>query len=224
MHSIVPKNDQGPLPIVVLISGGGSNLQAIIDNINNGLLNAKICAVISNKANAYGLQRAQQTQIPTEVIDHEHYPDRQSFDAQLTQCIESYQPKLIILAGFMRILTDDFVNHFYGKMINIHPSLLPKYRGLNTHQRALDAGDTEHGLSIHFVSAELDGGPLILQQTVPVLEDDNAQTLSERVLEQEHRAYSLVINWFANNRIDLIDEQVLLDGKRMTMTPGHDDI
>lgn len=201
------------LPIVVLLSGSGSNLQAIIDQIAEGRLNARIMAVISNKADAYGLERAKKAGIPTELIEHHQFDSRESFDAQLIKTIDKYQPKLIVLAGFMRILTDDFVNHYYGRMINIHPSLLPRYRGLHTHRRALEAGDFEHGLTIHYVSSELDGGPVILQKTVPVLEGDDEQTLAQRVLEQEHQAYPQVIQWIAENRVQVSGNQVLLDGK-----------
>ena len=210
-HSSGAKNTDKPLPIVVLISGGGSNLQTIIDRIADNTINAEICAVITNKPDAYGIKRAQKSNIPTEIIDHSQYDSRESFDAELTRRIEKYQPELIVLAGFMRILSDDFVNHFYGKMINIHPSLLPKYRGLHTHKRALDAGDSEHGLSIHYVSAKLDGGPVILQKTVPVLENDTESSLAERVLAQEHIAYPQVIQWFSQGRLQLIDNQVILD-------------
>ncbi|NOQ80207.1 MAG: phosphoribosylglycinamide formyltransferase, partial [Gammaproteobacteria bacterium] len=176
-------------------------------------LNARLCAVISNKADAYGIERAKKANIPIEIIDHKQYDSRESFDAELTQCIEKYQPQLIVLAGFMRILTDDFVNHFYGKMINIHPSLLPKYRGIHTHQRVLEAGDDIHGLSIHYVSAKLDGGPVILQKSIPVLEHDSEETLAKRVLEQEHIAYPQVIQWVAEGRLQLSDNQVMMDGK-----------
>ncbi|MCU7798911.1 MAG: phosphoribosylglycinamide formyltransferase [gamma proteobacterium symbiont of Lucinoma myriamae] len=205
-----------PLPIVVLISGGGSNLQSIIDRIADKTLNARLCAVISNKADAYGIERAKKANIPTEIIDHKQYDSRESFDAELTQCIEKYQPQLIILAGFMRILTDDFVNHFYGRMINIHPSLLPKYRGIHTHQRALEAGDNTHGLSIHYVSAELDGGPIILQKSVDILDNDTEESLAQRVLVQEHIAYPQVIQWFTEGRLQLTDNQVMMDGKPLT--------
>lgn len=210
-HSSDVKNTDKPLPIVVLISGGGSNLQTIIERIADNTINAEICAVITNKPDAYGIKRAQKANIPTEIIDHSQYDSRESFDAELTRRIEKYRPELIVLAGFMRILSDDFVNHFYGKMINIHPSLLPKYRGLHTHKRALDAGDSEHGLSIHYVSAKLDGGPVILQKTVPVLENDTESSLAERVLAQEHIAYPQVIQWFSQGRLQLIDNQVILD-------------
>lgn len=206
-----------PLPIVVLISGNGSNLQAIIDAVHSGQLNARICAVISNKTNAYGLQRAQRAGIPVIVIEHNQFSNREAFDKKLQTRIEQYQPALIVLAGFMRILTDDFVQHFTGKMINIHPSLLPKYRGLHTHRRAIESGDKEHGLSIHYVTTKLDGGPLITQVKVPVLADDTEETLAERVLLQEHQAYPRVIQWIADKRLQLIGDQVMLDGQPINL-------
>jgi phosphoribosylglycinamide formyltransferase 1 len=211
---------QAPLSIVILISGGGSNLQSIIDHIADNTLNATIAAVISNKSDAYGLQRAKKANINTEIIDHKQYGNREAFDSELTRIIEKYQPQLIVLAGFMRILTDDFVDHFFGKMINIHPSLLPRHRGLNTHKRALEAGDKEHGLSIHYVSSELDGGPVIIQKTVPVLKNDSEASLAQRVLTQEHQAYPEVIQWFAQQRLQLVDNQVLMDNKPLkSLTP-----
>ena len=204
-----------PLPIVVLISGSGSNLQAIIDHISNKTLNAEICAVISNRPDAYGLQRARKANIPTQIIDHHQYDSREQFDSELIRKIEYYQPELIVLAGFMRILSDDFVHHFYGRMINIHPSLLPRHRGLHTHRRALQAGDKEHGLSIHYVTTELDGGPLILQKSVPVLDGDSEQSLAQRVLTEEHQAFPKVIQWFARQRLQLVNNQVMIDGKNI---------
>ena len=199
------------LGIVVLISGSGSNLQSIIDRIANKTLNADLRAVISNKADAYGLKRAEQAAIPVEIIDHKQYNSRESFDAQVKRCIDKYQPDLIILAGFMRILSDDFVNYYSGKLINIHPSLLPKYRGLHTHQKALEAGDKEHGLTIHYVSTELDGGPVILQKIVPILAGDTVESLAQRVLVQEHICYPQVIQWFAEGRLQLVDNQVIIE-------------
>ena len=203
-----------PLPsIVVLISGGGSNLQAIIDATQVGRIRGKITAVISNKADAYGLERANKANIPTRILDHREYQDRESFDAALGDLIEEFQPSLIILAGFMRILTEDFVRRFEGRMLNIHPSLLPKYRGLHTHKRALEAGDDIHGASVHFVTPELDGGPAILQAEVPIIEGDTPESLASRVLEQEHVIYPLVASWFTDGRVRLDESGVVFDDK-----------
>ncbi len=201
-----------PLPIVVLISGSGSNLQAIIDAISAGLP-AKICRVISNNPQAYGLSRAGEAGIPTDIVDQHDYADRENFDQALMNCIEQDQPALLVLAGFMRILTHDFVRHYSGHMINIHPSLLPHYQGLNTHQRVLDAGDAIHGVSVHFVSPELDSGPVILQAEIPVQTDDSAESLANRIHVQEHIIYPLVIRWFAEGRLHLHENSVILDGK-----------
>ncbi len=201
-----------PLPIVVLISGNGSNLQAIINAIRAGLP-AEIRAVISNRPQAYGLSRAREAGIPADVIDHHDYTDRNSFDQALMARIDHYQPKLVVLAGFMRILTDEFVNHYHGRMLNIHPSLLPRYQGLNTHQRVLDAGDQIHGVSVHFVTSELDSGPVILQAEIPVHADDDADTLAERIHQQEHIIYPRVIRWFAEGRLRLQGNNVQLDDK-----------
>lgn len=191
----MPEREQ--LPIVVLISGSGSNLQSIID----AQLPVEIRAVISNRADAYGLTRAEQAGIPTEVLDHKAFPDRESYDAALQALIDSYGPQLVVLAGFMRILSDGFVRHYEGRMMNIHPSLLPKYRGLNTHARAIEAGDTEAGCTVHFVTPELDAGPPIIQVRVPILEGDTPETLAARVLEQEHRIYPEAIRKFAEGEI-----------------------
>ncbi len=199
------------LPVVILISGGGTNLQAIIDAAQDGLP-VDIRAVISNQPEAYGLQRAKQAGIPTAVLNHREFDSREAFDQALAALIDKYQPGLVLLAGFMRILTPDFVRHYHGRMLNIHPSLLPKFQGLNTHQRALDAGETEHGASIHFVTEELDGGPVILQARVPVLPGDDAKTLAARVLEKEHIIYPLAVRWFAQGRLGLNEAgQVLFD-------------
>lgn len=205
-----------PLRVVVLVSGNGSNLQAIIDRIITKNINAQVVAVISNKADAYGLVRAANAGINTELIDHNDYQSRETFDKALQDKIDSYQADLVVLAGFMRILTDEFVNHFSGHMINIHPSLLPKYQGLHTHRRALEAGDEEHGASVHFVTPELDGGPVILQAKVPVKSNDNEETLAQRVHEVEHIIYPKVIEWFAQQRLTLNDNTVMLDKKKMT--------
>ncbi len=201
-----------PLPVVVLISGGGTNLQAIIDAAEQGLP-IEIRAVISNRPDAYGLERARRAGIPTKVLDHRDYPDRESFDRALARLIDSYQPELVLLAGFMRILTPGFVHHYAGRMFNIHPSLLPRHQGLHTHERALQAGDSEHGASIHFVTEELDGGPVVLQARVPVQEGDTPDILAARVLEQEHRIYPLAVKWFAEGRLALDGNRVLFDGR-----------
>lgn len=175
--------------VVVLISGSGSNLQALIDNIASGDNPAQISAVISNRADAYGLQRAQSAGIATQVLDHKQFDGREAFDAALAAAIDAHQPQLVVLAGFMRILSAGFVRHYQGRLLNIHPSLLPKYKGLHTHQRALDAGDREHGCSVHFVTEELDGGPLVVQAVVPIAADDTADTLAQRVHGAEHQIY-----------------------------------
>ena len=197
------QNLVSPLRLVVLISGNGSNLQAIIDDIANNNLPAQVVAVISNKADAYGLERAKKAGIEQCILSHKDYSDRQQYDIALKELIDSYHPDLIILAGFMRILSNEFVEHFLNKMMNIHPSLLPKYKGLNTHQRAIDAGDKKHGCSVHFVTPELDDGPVILQATVDIEENDTAETLAARVHEQEHKIYPEAIRLFAENKINL---------------------
>ena len=198
--------------IVVLISGSGSNLQAIIDACSSGFIPGKISAVIANKADAYGLVRANEAGISTQLLSHKSYNSRDKYDAALIDAIDQHCPDLVVLAGFMRILTPAFVQHYHGRLLNIHPSLLPKYQGLNTHQRAIDHNDSEHGCSVHFVTEQLDGGPVILQAKVPVFSDDDAQTLAERVHEQEHRIYPLVVRWFCQNRLQQQADQAMLDG------------
>jgi phosphoribosylglycinamide formyltransferase-1 len=179
--------------LVILISGRGSNMRSIVEAANKDELNVDIAAVISNRPDAAGLEFAQQAGITTEVIDHKQFDSRESFDKAMAEAIDSYRPDFVILAGFMRILTADFVSHYEGRLINIHPSLLPKFKGLHTHERAIESGETEHGASVHFVTAELDDGPVILQARVPVLPDDDADTLAARVLEQEHLLYPAAI-------------------------------
>jgi phosphoribosylglycinamide formyltransferase-1 len=183
--------------IVVLLSGNGSNLQKIIEHIESGEIKAEISAVISNRPDAYGLQRAKKVNIPTVVLEHTHFSDRESFDQSLAQIIESYAPDLIVLAGFMRILSAAFVEKFNGKLINIHPSLLPKYKGLHTHKRALENGDTEHGASVHFVIPELDSGSIILQGVVPIKPNDTEEDLANRVHQIEYIIYPKAIKWLA---------------------------
>ncbi len=198
--------------IVVLISGSGSNLQAILDACKAGFIAGRVSAVISNKADVFGLTRASDAGVPALVLDHKQYADRASYDAALCQLIDRHQPDLVVLAGFMRILTPEFVAHYSGRLLNIHPSLLPKYQGLNTHQRAIEAGDTVHGCSVHFVTAELDGGPVVLQAKVPVFPEDDAAAVAARVHEQEHRIYSLVVRWFCQDRLQQQADKALLDG------------
>ncbi|GAB3016845.1 phosphoribosylglycinamide formyltransferase [Bowmanella dokdonensis] len=199
--------------IVVLISGNGTNLQALIDAIEAGQIKGRIRAVISNQADAFGLHRAQEANIPTVVLSHRDFADRLSYDLALMEEIDRHQPDLLVLAGFMRILSDRFVEHYGGRMLNIHPSLLPKYKGLNTHQRAIDAGETEHGVSVHFVTPELDGGPVIIQSRVPVFSDDTAEELAARVREQELSLYPLVVKWFCQDRVKMENGEVQVDGK-----------
>ncbi|MNF26480.1 Phosphoribosylglycinamide formyltransferase [compost metagenome] len=200
-----------PCNVVVLISGSGSNLQALIDSLGEDNP-ARICAVISNRADAYGLTRAQNAGIATAVLDHKTFAGREAFDAALIEAIDAHQPDLVVLAGFMRILTPGFVQHYAGRLFNIHPSLLPKYKGMHTHQRALEAGDAEHGCSVHFVTEELDGGPLVVQAVVPVQPGDSAETLASRVQIGEHRIYPLAVRWFAEGCLRLTSRGVELDG------------
>jgi len=190
------------LAVVVLISGGGTNLQSIIDRAAHDLP-IEIRAVISNRPQAQGLERAQQAGVETRVLEHQAFADRESYDRALIALIDDFRPGLVVLAGFMRILSNAFVRHYAGRLLNIHPSLLPKYRGLNTHQRALDAGDDLHGATIHFVTEELDGGPLVVQAQVPVRPNDDAERLAARVLVKEHQIYPLAIRWFAEGRLKL---------------------
>lgn len=190
-----------PARLVILISGRGSNMKSIVEAVNNGELNAEVSAVISNRPDAAGLAFAEQQGIATQTLDHKQFDSREAFDSKLAETIDSYQPDYVILAGFMRILTAEFVEHYANRLINIHPSLLPKFKGLDTHQRAIDAGETEHGASVHFVTAELDDGPVILQARVPVLEDDTAESLAHRVLEQEHQLYPAAINKLVNSSL-----------------------
>ena len=202
-----------PLPVVVLISGRGSNLQSILDAIADGELPFEIRAVISNRPEAPGLQRPALLGIRTIVIDHACYASRAAFESALRTTIDTFEPGLLVLAGFMRILTPNFVNHYRGRILNIHPSLLPEFPGLNTHRRVLDAGKRETGATVHFVTADTDGGPAILQARVPVHAHDDAESLAQRVLEQEHRILPLAIRWFAEGRVEMnAAGRVIFDG------------
>ncbi len=202
--------------VVVLISGNGSNLQALMDFSNAG--NYRISGVISNKSDAYGLQRAEQSNIPTTVVDHRQYESRDLFDQALSQAIDEYEPGLIILAGFMRILGADFVKRYQGKILNIHPSLLPDYPGTNTHQRVLDAGEKMHGVSVHFVTEELDGGPVIAQESIAVESSDDAESLATKIHEKEHVLYPTVASWFADGRLRLDGNDAFLDEQLLPET------
>lgn len=202
-----------PCNVVVLISGSGSNLQALIDSVAHDGNPARIAAVVCNRADAYGLERARLAGIATELLDHKQFGGREAFDAALIQTIDAYQPDLVVLAGFMRILSSGFVQHYSGRLLNIHPSLLPRHKGLHTHQRALEAGDSEHGCSVHFVTEELDGGPLVVQAVLPVLADDTVDSLARRVHQQEHRIYPLAVRWFAEGRLRLGAQGAMLDGE-----------
>jgi phosphoribosylglycinamide formyltransferase-1 len=201
--------------LVVLISGRGSNLQAILDQAASGELPVEVAAVISNRPGVQGLERARQSGVLALELDHKNFADRPAFEAALIELIDRYQPDLVALAGFMRVLTPGFTDHYRGRLFNIHPSLLPKFRGLHTHERAIAAGETEHGASIHFVTAELDGGPVIVQAKVPMLPGDDPDTLAARVLEQEHRLYPLAIRWFAEGRLRLEGDRVWFDGEAL---------
>ncbi|MCK3657682.1 phosphoribosylglycinamide formyltransferase [Pasteurellaceae bacterium Pebbles2] len=198
--------------IVVLISGSGTNLQAILDACQNQFIHAEVCAVISNKPDAYGLERAKNAKIPTAVFERKSYPSNLAMDQTIGDFIESTAADLIVLAGYMKILTASFTQRFAGKILNIHPSLLPKFPGLDTYQRALDAGETEHGVTVHFVNEEMDGGAVVLQAKVPIFPEDNVGDIEKRVRVQELQIYPLVVKWFVDGRLKEIDGKAYLDG------------
>lgn len=196
--------------VVVLIGGNGSNLQALINAQKNATY--RIVGVISHRPNVFGLQRALHNQIATKTVDHLHYSDRETFETALIEAIEDFSPDLIVLAGFMRILSTPFIMRYEGKILNIHPSLLPKYKGLHTHQRVLDAKETEHGVSVHFVTPELDDGPIVAQVCVPLFHDDTPATVEERVHKAEHWLYPQVVEWYGQNRLKWQATRLTLDG------------
>ncbi|MCI2284094.1 phosphoribosylglycinamide formyltransferase [Colwellia sp. MSW7] len=208
--------------IVVLISGSGTNLQAIIDACKSVDYPGSVVGVVSNKSDAYGLTRAKNANITTIELSHHDFDSRENYDNALITKIDQLQPDVIVLVGFMRILTPNFVQHYQGKLVNIHPSLLPKYQGLNTHQRAIDAGDKVHGVSVHFVTEELDGGPVILQAKVPVFDGDTSDDLAARIHEQEHRIYPLVVKWLCQKRLSMETkdqtEYAILDGNTLPIS------
>ena len=201
--------------IVVLISGSGSNLQAIIDHIEAKKLDVNIALVLSNRADAYGLQRAKKADIASKVIEHTQFDTRELFDRAMISVIDTHRPDLIVMAGFMRILSNEFIEHYAGRMINIHPSLLPEYKGLHTHRRVLADKGSQHGATVHYVTAELDSGAAILQGRVPVLPGDDESSLQQRVHRIEHVIYPEVIKWFSQGRLSNRGHQVYLDNKRL---------
>lgn len=198
--------------IVVLISGNGSNLQAIIDACKQKKINGTIRAVFSNKADAFGLERAREASIPAHALTADQFASREAFDRELMQEIDAYAPDIVVLAGYMRILSPAFVAHYAGRLINIHPSLLPKYPGLHTHRQVLENGDEVHGTTVHFVTDELDGGPVILQAQVPVFDGDSEEDVTARVQTQEHAIYPLVVGWFVDGRLAMQENKAWLDG------------
>jgi len=206
-----------PISVVILISGRGSNAKAIIDNAD---ATYQVSAVISNRPDAAGLVYAQTAGLATAVVNHRDYSNRADFEATLQAYIDQYQPDLVVLAGFMRILTAPFIRHYTGRLLNIHPSLLPDFRGLNTHARALAARVSEHGATVHFVTEDLDAGPIILQAAVPVLANDDVETLAARVLTEEHRIYPQAVRWFATGQLQLQGQYVLLNGQPISTHSG----
>ncbi|MEK7991701.1 MAG: phosphoribosylglycinamide formyltransferase [Thiotrichaceae bacterium] len=205
------------LSTVILISGRGSNMQAIVEA---QIPNVQIKAIISNDPDAKGLDYAKQQGIQAVVVNHKQFANRSAFDTALKTCIDQFDVDLVILAGFMRILTSDFVQHYHGRLLNIHPSLLPLFKGLHTHERALEAGVKQHGVSVHFVTADLDGGPIIAQAKVPVLDGDDADILAARVLVQEHKIYPQIVQWISEGRLKLQENQVFLDDKVVQFASG----
>lgn len=199
--------------IVILISGSGTNMVNLAEHCQSAAIPGEVVAVISNQPDAAGLRKAAAMGIAADSLSHTEFASRDAYDEKLKALIQSHQPDLVVLAGFMRILTADFVTDFEGRLLNIHPSLLPKYKGIRTHERALENGDSEHGVSVHFVTEELDGGPVILQAKVPVFEGDTVEDLQARVHEQEYRLYPLVVRWFCEDRLRLSSEGVELDGQ-----------
>lgn len=211
--------------LVVLISGQGRNLQALIEAQRKAVFGAQISAVISNRADAQGLERARAAHIPVEVVPHAAFVERSAFDEALAQAIEKYEPDLIIMAGFMRVVGDAFIARFRGRMLNIHPSLLPKYPGLKTHQSALQAGDAEHGATVHFVTEQLDGGPVIIQGRLSVQAQDDAESLAERVMQDiEMKIYPQAVAWMARGDVKLCGTLVEFRGQPLTRILGLQDL
>lgn len=200
--------------VVILISGRGSNMEALLAAVAREELSVEVAAVISNRPDAKGLVTAAAQGVPTAVVDHKTHAGREAFDAALAACIDGYTPDLVVLAGFMRILTEGFVRHYEGRLLNIHPSLLPAFPGLHTHQRALEEGVRIHGCTVHFVTSALDHGPVVVQAAVPVCDSDDEAALAARVLAQEHIVYPLAVRWFVEGRLRLVDGRVMLNAER----------
>lgn len=202
----------GRCKTAVLISGSGTNLQAFINAVDRGSLNLELAVVFSNKADAFGLQRARDSGIPTACIEHGHFADREAFDRAVSAKLDEWRPDLLVLAGFMRILSAGFVDHYAGRILNIHPALLPAYPGLDTHQRVLDAGDKWHGSTVHFVTEELDAGPLILQGRLPVTAGESCAQLAARVQTIEHQIYPEAAGWVGDGRVEFREGRTWIDG------------
>lgn len=209
--------NEAPLSLVVLVSGYGSNLQAILDRVATGSLPVEVRAVVSDRPEAEALKRARAAGVQTETVTPAEFPGKAAYDGALIRAVDRHEPGLVVLAGFMRILGPEFVRRHLGRMLNIHPSLLPKYRGLHTHRRVLEAGDKTHGCSVHFVTEELDGGPVIARAEVPVLPGDDEAALRARVQSCEHRLYPEAIGWYAAGRLRLDGQRAVFDGVPMTM-------
>ncbi len=200
--------------IVILISGRGSNMESLLNGVAEGTLPVRVAAVISNRPEAKGLEAAAAQDVETCVVDHTRFDTRETFDAAMIKTIDSYSPDLVVLAGFMRILTDAFVRRYEGRLLNIHPSLLPSFPGLHTHRRALEEGVRVHGCTVHFVTPQLDHGPVVVQAAVPVLDGDDEATLAARVLVQEHQVYPMAVRWFAEERLRLVDGHVVFEAEQ----------
>ena len=211
-----------PLPLAVLVSGNGSNLQALLDAAARGEIHAEPRVVVSDQPAAYALERARHAGVAARVLEAGGYADRASYDSALGEILDSCGVELVALAGFMRILSPGIVQRWAGRMLNIHPALLPRYRGLHTHRRALAAGERVHGASVHFVTEELDGGPVVVQARVPVLNGDDEARLAARVLRVEHRIYPLAVGWFASGRLELRDGRPHLDGVALNAPVSYD--
>ena len=209
--------------IVILISGRGSNMRSLLDAVAAGSLPVRVAAVLSNRGDAPGLETAAARGVATRVVDHRAFAGREAFDAALAVAIDSFAPDLVLLAGFMRILSDGFVQHYAGRLLNIHPSFLPSFPGLHTHRRALAEGVRVHGCTVHFVTPSLDHGPIVVQAAVPVLDGDDEASLAARVLAQEHRVYPLAVRWFVEERLHVVDGRVVCaasqDGAKVLISP-----